>query len=136
MSRPKKIVTPENGTPVVKREKRPDPLPFKVYFKHFAANLSLGCVRDATEVKKVFLVDSATHNYSDVSELAELSAVAKKIFKGKASSEFIIAAFKAVSDATAFMDNYLNVLTVEMDTNDVIPADDTFINAEPIEATA
>lgn len=111
MSRPKKSASSDNNTPPVKREKRIDPLPAKVYYKHFAANLSLGCVRTAETVLSVFLHDSATFTYSDVTELAELTAVAKKVFRGKDAQPHLIAAFKDAAEAKEYMDTWLENLT-------------------------
>ncbi len=127
MSRPKKTVTPENGTPAPKRIKRPDALPFKVYFKHFAANLSLGCIRSTDGVQKVYLYDTATRNYSDVTELAEIAAVAKKIFRGKDAQMFILAAFFNPTHAEKFMDSWLE----DVSTIDKTPAPAPVETPEP-----
>lgn len=124
MSRPRKNV---EGVPTAEPKikiKRIDPLPNKVYFKHFAANLSLGCVRNSDGIQKVYLFDSTTNNYSDVTAIDEITAAAKKMFKGKASQQFIMAAFFNLEHATVFIEQWLdaigsNDLKVETETTDV-----------------
>lgn len=128
MSRPRKSTNPSDGTEVKKpREKRINPTPYRVYYKHFVSNLSLGAIINGKEVTAVFMCDSVTHNYSDVTEIDALSATARKMFKSRKEQSALVATFASGTFAKEFMEKFMEArssdtvtetpLTIETITN-------------------
>lgn len=110
MSRPRKQtpVSPD-GTEKKPRKKRIDPTPYRCYFKHFVAQLSLGAILNGKDVVKVFMCDSATHNYSDVTEIDALKAACKKMFRSRKEQTSLVAQFRSGTDASNFLEPFMNL---------------------------
>ena len=125
MSRPRKTANPtDNGTEPKKRTPRVDPTPFKVYFKHFVSNLSLGALVQGKDVLAVFMCDSVTHNYSDVTEIDALKAAAKKMFKSRKEQTSLVAQFGDGNYAKTFLDSFMEFKS-NMPTEPVTPVIET-----------
>lgn len=108
MSRPRKSDQNSANTAEKKpREKRINPTPYRVYFKHFVSNLSLGAILNGKEVTAVFMCDSVTHNYSDVTEIDALSATARKMFKSRKEQSALVATFASGTYAKEFMEKFM-----------------------------
>lgn len=123
MSRPRKVQpNPDENQPPKPRQPRIDPTPVKVYFTHFVSQLFLGAILSGKDVVSVFICDTATHNYSDMTEVEAMKAAAKKMFKARANQSMLIAQFANVSHATAFLEVHMDeVSTSTSDTTEPTP---------------